>query len=123
MKLDTAIVFFEKNMREDCNDNRNSFIRQVKGLKRAGVSRLNTAGTTGWNKKGLLAPQPFFLSDTRRKEGRAVSAPISFSDMEQPSDYTFSPFGERPQRGVMCSLVPVSLTKANRAIILFISVC
>ena len=72
MKLDTAIVFFEKNMREDCNDNRNSFIRQVKGLKRTGVSRLNTAGTTGWDKKGLLVSQPLFLSDTRRKQDQGI---------------------------------------------------
>ncbi len=72
MKLDTAIVFFEKNMREGCNDNRNSFIRQVKGLKRAGVSRLNTVVTTGWKQKGLLAPQPLFLSNTRRKQGQGI---------------------------------------------------
>jgi len=72
MKLDTAIVFFEKNMREGCNDNRNSFIRQVKGLKRAGVSRLNTVETTGWNQKGLRASQPLFLSDTHRKQDQGI---------------------------------------------------
>jgi hypothetical protein len=57
-------------MREGCNDSRNSFIRQVKGPKRDGLSRLNTAETTGWNKNGLLVEQPLFQEISEESGGR-----------------------------------------------------